>query len=129
MKYSTKTGTLTQLATGALVTGLKTAHQVARALKQGTLLEAAVADFKDLAGQILTVRLPQSSSIKRIVIAGGADTEQSEAQFRKMTSAAVATLKSLPTPNAIWALTTTKVTGRDSHWKAANALFALSTGI
>ncbi len=129
MKYSTKTGTLAELATGTLITGLKTARQVTGALQQGALLDAATADFKDQVGQTLTVLLAKSSKIKRIVVAGGADDEQTEIQFRKMTSAAVATLRSLPTPNAIWALTTTKVTNRDLYWKAANALFALSTGI
>ncbi|MCZ6854578.1 MAG: leucyl aminopeptidase [Gammaproteobacteria bacterium] len=129
MKYSTKTGTLAKLSTGALVTGLKTARQVTRALKQGALLEAATTDFSDRVGHTLTVRLPKSSSIKRLVIVGGADAEQTETQFRKMISAAVVTLKSVPTPNAIWTLTATKVSDRDAYWKAACSLFNLSTAI
>ncbi len=129
MKYSTKTGTLAKLPTGALVAGLQTARQVARTMKQGALLEAATIDFTDNVGQTLIVRFPKSLSIKRIVVVGGADAEQSETQFRKMTSAAVATLKSVPTPNAIWTLTATKVRNRDSYWKAASALFELSTAI
>ncbi|MCZ6617189.1 MAG: leucyl aminopeptidase [Gammaproteobacteria bacterium] len=129
MKYSTKTGTLAEFTTGALITGLRTAKLIARTLNQGALLEAATTDFKDLVGQTLTVVLPKNTPVQRIVVAGGADDEQSETQFRKMAAAAVTTLRSLPTRNAIWALTATKVTGRDPYWKATSALFALSTGI
>ena len=129
MKYSTKTGTLAEITTGALVTGFKTARRIVRTHKQGALFDAATADFIDDAGKSLTIRLPRTSPIRRIIIAGGADDEQTETQFRKMTSSAVTALKGLPTPNAIWALTATTVSGRDAYWKTSSALNALSTGL
>lgn len=129
MKYSTKTGTLAELSTPCLITGLKTARRVARELGHEALFTAATSDFKDKAGQAQVVGLPASSSVQRLLIAGGADEDLSVEMYRKIVGAAANALKAVPTRSALWALNHARVDGEDAYWKASAGIFALSTAL
>lgn len=129
MKYSTKTGTLTELHTDVLIAGRRTAESTARATGSKDLLTAAIADFKDKPGEVLLVNLPAKSGIRRLLVVGGMDGTLTESDFRKSARAAADRLKTLPAKSALWALTQARVTDRDAYWKASAALTALSTAL
>ncbi|MEZ5549852.1 MAG: leucyl aminopeptidase [Pseudomonadales bacterium] len=129
MKYSTKTGTLSELRTDVLIASRKTAESTARALGSRELLTAAITDFKDKPGEVLLVNLPAKSGVRRLLIAGGTDGTLSETDFRKALRTTAERLKTLPAKNALWALTLARVTGKDAYWKASTALTALSTAL
>ena len=128
MKYSTKTGSLTELRTPCLVASLATAKRVAAGLGAKDQFAAATADFSDKVGQCLRVHLADTQ-VRRLLVVGGADGDVSEADFRKLANAAASNLKSLKARSALWALGNTKVTGQDAYWKASCALFALSAAV
>ncbi len=129
MKYSTKTGTLAELSTPCLITGLKTARRVARELGHEVVFTAATSDFKDSAGQVQVVGLPSSGPVRRILVTGGADDDLSAESYRKVIGAAATALKSVPAPSALWALNQARVDGQDAYWKASAGIFALSTAL
>lgn len=126
MKYSTKTGSLAEVRSGCLVASLNAAKKVTDRTGAGTFYTAATSDFKDKIGQTLIVRLGSHSRIQRILIVGGLDEPVSAEAFARAVRAACQALKSVPTRNALWALSTTRVTDRDPYWKASTALSALS---
>lgn len=128
MKYSTKTGSLTELRTPCLVASLTTARRVATGLGRGDQFAAATTDFSDKVGQSLQVNLG-NTSVKRLLVVGGADGDVTAADFRKLANGAARKLKTLKARSALWALGSTKVTGQDGYWKASCALQALSTAI
>jgi hypothetical protein len=66
MKYSTKTGTLSELRTDVLIASRKTAESTARTMGSKDLLSAALTDFKDKPGEILLVNLPAKAAIRRL---------------------------------------------------------------
>ena len=129
MKYSTKTGSLAEISTPCLVASLQTARRVARELGQRATLDVATTDFANKAGQVLSVALPASSAVRRLLIAGGADETLSPETYRKVVQAAARGLKGSRARSALWSLTQAKVTDRDSHWKAGLGLHALSTAL
>ncbi|MCZ6711968.1 MAG: leucyl aminopeptidase [Gammaproteobacteria bacterium] len=127
MKYSTKTGSLAKIRTPCLVASLKIARRVVRELGCQDTLDVAATDFADKPGQSQSVALPSSSPIRRVLIAGGADETLAADAYRKVVQAAARGLKGLRARTAVWTLTQTTVTDRDSHWKASLSLHALST--
>ncbi len=127
MKYSTKTGSLSEITTPCLVASLQTAERVARELGHRDTLNVAITDFSDKAGQAQSIALPSSSPIRRLLIAGGADATLAPEAYRKIVEAAARGLKGLRARSAVWTLTQTKVTDRGGHWKASLGLHVLST--
>ena len=71
MKYSTKTGSLTELRTPCLVASLATATRVATSLGASDQFAAATIDFNDKPGQCLRVNL-SSTQIRRLLVVGEA---------------------------------------------------------
>jgi leucyl aminopeptidase len=129
MKYSTKTGSLAEISSPCLVASLQTARRVARELGERATLDVATTDFANKAGQVLSVALPASSAVRRLLIAGGADETLTPETYRKVVQAAARGLKGSRARSALWSLTHAKVTDRDSHWKASLGLHALSTAL
>ena len=129
MKYSTKIGSLTEQSTPCLVTSLKQARKAAAAARQGRLFDTAVADFSDKPGQTLLVNLPADARVRRVLVAGGADDEVSEADFRKISTAVARALRAIKAAGALWALTGTRVEGRDPYWRASTGLAALANAL
>ena len=131
MKYSTKTGSLTA-ATHCLVCGLKAAGRAAKELGVGTLFDTAVQDFENKAGVNLTVRLPGTSPVKRILVAGGADGEVEPADFRKIarsTAQNLARLAASGVRNAVWGLVRARVKNRDAYWRAFTGTYEMSLAL
>lgn len=129
MKYSTKTGTLTELRTSCLVAGRKSATSAARAMGAKDLYATATADFKDKVGETLLINLPGAKAIRRVLLVGGLDESLSTTDFRKAVRAAADRLKTVPARDVLWSLTHARVTGEDAYWKTATALTALSTAL
>jgi leucyl aminopeptidase len=127
MKYSTKTGSLAEISTPCLVLGLRSARRVARELGHKATLDVATTDFSDKIGQLQRVALPASSPVRRLLILGGADDTLTSDTYRKIVQAAARGLNGLRARSAVWGLGHSKVTDRDSHWKIALGLNALST--
>ena len=57
MKYATRIGSVADVKTPCLVTGLSQARRVARAQGEIKLLDAALRDFRDQAGKVTVVQL------------------------------------------------------------------------
>ncbi|MEQ8857730.1 MAG: leucyl aminopeptidase [Pseudomonadales bacterium] len=129
MKYSTKTGSLTDQTTPCLITSLAQARRVAAQQRQTALFDTATGDFADKAGKTLLVALPKDASVKRLLVAGGADQEVSPADYRKIVEAAARALRPLKVSSALWALTGTQVSDRDLYWRASMGLSALANAL
>jgi len=124
MKYSLTDGGLDELRTPCLVTSLKNARRVARALGEQTLLARASQDFKDSVDQSLVVNL--AGKVARLLIIGGADDAMSVDQFRKLINAAALAVLKLPIKQAVVALDATRVKGKTRDWKLQSLMHALS---
>ena len=129
MKYSVKTGTLTDLKTPCLITSLGQARQVAERHRHGEWFDAAVEDFTDKPGKSQVVNLPQSAAIKRLVIVGGADAEPTAAEYRKIVDAAARAVKPLKVASAVWALGNSNVKDQDLYWRVSAGLSALANAL
>ena len=131
MKYSTKTGSL-GAATHCLVCGLQAGRKTATELDAGALFDTAVQDFENKAGANLTVRLPGSCPVKRILVAGGADGEVDAAGFRKIARSTAKDLSGLAASgvrNAVWALAPVRVQKRDPYWRAFTGAYEMSLAL
>ena len=118
MKYSTKTGSLASLSTTCLICGHKAALRVAGELGHRDLVRIATQDFNDQAGTNLLVQLPKASPIKRILVAGGADTDVDSANLRKIFRTSALQLASAELSSAVWSLACTQVKCHDVYWLA-----------
>ncbi len=131
MKYSTKTGS-PSAATHCLICSLDAAKRVASELRAGALFATATQDFANKVGANLLVRLPASSRVKRILVAGGTDVEIKSAAFRKVArsvAADLAKLRNAEVRNAVWGLTPVRVKDRDPHWRAFVGAYELSLAL
>ena len=132
MKYSMKTGSLTA-ATHCLVCGLKAASRTAAELGVGDLFDTATQDFENKAGTNLTVRLPGTARVKRILVAGGADDGPIEpAEFRRIARSTAKDLAGLAVAgvrNAVWSLVPAPVKGRDPYWRAFTGAYEMSLAL
>ena len=131
MKYSTRTGSLAT-STHCLVCSLQAAARTARELGAGPLLDAAVQDFPNKPGTNLVVRLPAGSRVKRILVAGGADGEIGEAEYRKIvrsTAKDFARLTEAAVRNAVWGLVAVRVHKRDPYWRAFAGAYELALAL
>jgi leucyl aminopeptidase len=115
MKYSLTDGALADYRTPCLVTSLKKARAVARALGELTAFNRATQDFEDKAEQTLVVNL--SGAIARLVVVGNADAAGTPESFSKLATSAAGTLVKLPVKQAIIALDHIRVSGRDKQWR------------
>ena len=95
MKYSLIEGNLAELKTPCLVTTLKGARAVARAIDKTSALNRATTDFGNKLEQSLIVQL--DGNISRILVIGGADSALNADQFRKLANSAANALIKLPT--------------------------------
>ncbi|NBC23452.1 MAG: leucyl aminopeptidase [Gammaproteobacteria bacterium] len=129
MKYQTKTGSLTELSTPCLITGMSNARKVAAKHGQAALFDAATGDFTDKPGNTQLVTLTKESPVKRLLVAGGADAEVSAAEFRKIADAVARAVRPLKAASAIWALTGVQVTDRDLYFRVSNGLAALANAL
>ena len=129
MKYSTKTGTLSELRSDCLVASLKAAARVCRSRGVRGVFDAATTDFVDELGKTLLVNLGTGQPIKRVLLVGGLDSPVEPQQFTRAAAAAAAALRHLDGRNVLWALTPTRVEGRDAYWKASTGLAALSRAL
>ncbi len=129
MKYSTKTGPLTEQKTPCLITSLAQARRVAASERQSDLFDAAVEDFRDKPGKTLLVSLPKASAVQRLLIAGGADEEVSAADYRKIVDSVARALRPVKARSALWALTGTRVTDRDPYWRVSLGLAAMANAL
>lgn len=129
MRYTTRTGALTELSTPCLVTSLEQAGKVAARHGQRPVLDAAAADFSDKPGQTMLVNLTREAPVKRLLVCGGADEEVTAADFRKIVNAAARTLRPLKITSAIWALDGTRVAARDLYWRYSAGLAALANAL
>jgi leucyl aminopeptidase len=127
MKYSTQTGSLSDLKTPCLISGLQQAGRLAGELRELALFQAAVRDFKDKVGQTLLIQFSAASPIARILVAGGADGELEPGQYRKVVGSAARALRSAPVKTAVWALGGSTVKDRDLRWRVDAGLTALAT--
>ena len=80
MKYSIAAGNLQQLRTPCLITGLKTAKRIARALGEAKQFSRSTKDFDDAAGKSVCVHL--DGAVARMCVLGGLDNP-SAAVFSK----------------------------------------------
>ncbi|MEZ5558283.1 MAG: leucyl aminopeptidase [Pseudomonadales bacterium] len=129
MKYTTRTGTLSELATPCLVASLSEARKLARAADALKWFDAAIRDFTDQPGKVLLLALDGRSRIERLLIAGGADATVSETQYRKIVTTAARALKSVPVARAVWTLHATQVSDRDLAWRVSTGLAALASAL
>jgi len=129
MKYSTKTGSLTELKTPCLIASRQQCRKVAAGQGQAALFDAAMEDFSDKPGNAMLVSLPRAAAVKRLLVVGGADGEVSAADFKKMAAAAARTVKTVKDASALWALGTTQVTDRDPYWRVSTGLAALANAL
>lgn len=126
MKYSAQTGTLTDSKTGIAMVSLADAKKLGRSLKQQALVTAAVRDFKDQAGETLTVQLETGGAVDRLLVVGGCDGTLSLTDFRKSATAAANALKGTPARSALCALAGTKVEDADLAARIRTLLSAVS---
>jgi leucyl aminopeptidase len=126
MKYSAQTGTLTDSKTGIAMVSLADANKLARSLKQQALVTAAVRDFKDQAGETLTVQLEAGGAVDRLLVVGGCDGTLSLTDFRKSATAAANALKNTQARTALCALAGTKVDDADLAARIRTLLSAIS---
>jgi leucyl aminopeptidase len=129
MKYSTKTGTLTDLKTPCLIASVKQARQVAERHRQSELFDAAMEDFTDKPGKVRVVNLTRNPAVTRLVVAGGADGEITAADYRKIVDAAAKAVKPLKVNGALWALGDANVQGQDAYWRVSAGLTALANAL
>ncbi|MGI9327223.1 MAG: leucyl aminopeptidase [Pseudomonadales bacterium] len=129
MKYSAKTGTLSQQKAEVAILSLQSASKLAKAFGQEEVFTAATADFKNAVGKLAIVHFTGTVRIPRAMVIGGLDQEVSARQFRQACAAAAASLKSLPVRSALWNLSSTKVEGTDLHWRATAGMYALSQAL
>lgn len=126
MKYSTRTGTLTELKTPCLIVGPEQARRIADRHGQSGLFAAAMQDFSDKAGRAQVVSLTRESPVKRLLVAGGADGDVTPADFRKIVDAVAKALRPLRVDSALWALGNVRVPARDLYWRYSAGLSALA---
>jgi leucyl aminopeptidase len=124
MKYQFLDGDLAKHRTLCLVTSLKVAKRVTRALGVSPILARASQDFKDVGSSTLCVNL--DGPVARILIIGGADDAMDEGGFAKLSNAVAQDLLKLPINQASIALEHVRVAGRSSAWKAATVMQACS---
>jgi leucyl aminopeptidase len=129
MKYSVKTGKLTDLKTPCLICSLAQAREVAGRYGQVELLDAALEDFADKPGKTRVVNLASSPEIARLLVAGGADGEPSAQDYRKAVDAAAKALKQIKVPSATWALGAASVKEQDAYWRMSAGLSALANAL
>ena len=132
MKYSIRTGSLDAARASCLACSLKTAARTAKQLGVAPLFDAATQDFKNEAGTNLLVRLPSGCKVRRILIAGGADGQIGETAFRKIVRAAAKDLRELAEAgggSVLWALSGTRVRGRDPYWRTFVAAYELALAL
>lgn len=127
MKYSTKTGSLAKQKTDCLVVSLPQAKALAKELGVSSAANLALSDFSNKPGK--TTQLVLTRSITRALVVGGVTGKKiSQADYRKMLSAASAALTTTPGKSAIWALATLDVAdAKGSQWTTRNALSSLSS--
>ena len=123
MKYTTVTGNLQQLRTPCLITGLKTAKRIARALGEQQHFNRSSKDFDDAPGKSLCVHL--DGAIARMLVLGGMDNP-SAAVFTKTANLAAQEAIKLPIGQAVIALSDTRVKGKNTQWKASTLMQACS---
>jgi leucyl aminopeptidase len=129
MKYTTRTGTLTEQKSPCLICSRSQARKVARALGHGAVVDAALADLDDKAGKVAMVHLPSASPVARLLVAGGADGAVSAAAFRKICDAAAKAVRAVKVKNALWALGSTRVDDHDPYWRYSTGLAALANAL
>jgi leucyl aminopeptidase len=129
MKYSLKTGDLTDLKTPCLIATLGQARQVAAHQRQSELFDAAIDDFTDKPGKVRVVNLGQNTAINRLIVAGGADGEPTAQEYRKIVDAAAKAVKPLKVASAVWALAHASVKDQDDYWRLSAGLSALANAL
>jgi leucyl aminopeptidase len=129
MKYATKTGSLTELATPCLITSFKQARKVADKHGQTGLFDAAMAEFTDKPGKTAVVNLAAGTAARRLLIAGGSDDEVSADEFRKIAVAVARSVRPLKAASVLWALGSTRVRERDVYWRVSTGLSALANAL
>ncbi len=126
MKYSTQTGTLADAKSQCLVTSLAGAQKALTRAAARDALDRATLDFRNEAGEVLTVVLGKGEDVQRLLIVGGCDDEVTQAQFRKAADSAATALAKMQVTSATWALHHTNVTDGDVYWRASTSLQAVS---
>ena len=124
MKYNLADGDLTALRTSCVVTSYKQAKRLATQLGASASFALETRDFKDQADQSTVINL--NGNIQRILVVGGADDSQSQAQYRKVAKHAMTALMKLPIKQAIVALEQTPVTGAKTPWKLRTLMHTAS---
>jgi len=127
MKYSIQTGSLSDIKTPCLISGLQQAQRLAKQLGELEGFQAAVRDFKDQPGRTLLVQLSAASPVERVLVVGGADGDLQPGQYRKVVDGAARALRTTSVKKAVWALGGSTVKDRDLHWRVNTGLTALST--
>ena len=123
MKYSIAAGNLQQLRTPCLITGLKTAKRIARALGEAKQFSRSTKDFDDAAGKSVCVHL--DGAVARMLVLGGLDNP-SAAVFSKIANLAAQEAVKLPIGQAVIAMLDSKVKGKNAEWKASTLMQACS---
>ena len=123
MKYSTVVGNIQKLRTPCLITDLKTAKRVARALGEQQQFSRNTKDFEDSSGNSQCVHL--DGAVARILVLGGLDNP-SAAIFTKVANLAAQEAVKLPIGQAVIALGDTRIKGKNAEWKASTLMQACS---
>ena len=123
MKYSTVVGNIQKLKTPCLITDLKTAKRVARALGEQQQFSRNTKDFEDSSGNSQCVHL--DGAVARILVLGGLDNP-SAAIFTKVANLAAQEAVKLPIGQAVIALGDTRIKGKNAEWKASTLMQACS---
>ena len=123
MKYSIAAGNLQQLRTPCLITGLKTAKRIARALGEAKQFSRSTKDFDDAAGKSVCVHL--DGAVARMLVLGGLDNP-SAAVFSKIANLAAQEAVKLPVGQAVIAMLDSKIKGKNAEWKASTLMQACS---
>ena len=128
MKYSVKTGTLSEISVDCLVASLNTAKGVAADVGASDTLRAASTDFENKPGSVLMVPLPRTRSRRprRLLVVGGTDKALAPGKFRAAIDAAAAALTASKATTALWTLGTSALKDSDTHQATTWSLLAIS---
>lgn len=128
MKYSIKTGSLDTLSTSCLLVCVADAKKIAKARGASARLSLALEDFDDAPGQVCSLVLDKA--IKRLIVVGGITKKAiSQASFHKLAKAAANAASQHKGKEAVWGLSSIRVSKADIAWQTRNALAVLSTAL
>lgn len=127
MKYQFIDGELHQHRTPCLVTSVKVAKRVSRALVVTPIFSRAMQDFKDVGGNALCINL--DGPVARILVVGGGDSNLGQDEFRKLSELIAQNLAKLPVSQACIAVDHIRVKGQSAQWKATTLMLACSQSV